>query len=106
MESASVVFRCEGKELDGYVWTPTYNGISRNDNATIKFKFYGGIHDVPGVTGKLFKGLARTSPSGDSFFFPKPQNIVKSVLLHTSFVAAWTPYGRVETSAKWNMEEI
>ena len=26
-------------------------------------------------------------------------------MLHSSFVAAWTPYGRVETSAKWNIEE-
>lgn len=55
MESASIVLRCEGKELDGYVWTPTYNGISRHDKATLKIKFYGGIHNVPGLTGKTSK---------------------------------------------------
>ena len=55
MESASIVLRCWGKELDGYVWTPTYNGTSRYDKATLKIKFYGGIHNVPGVTGKIFE---------------------------------------------------
>ena len=105
MESASIVLRCWGKELDGYVWTPTYNGISRYDKATLKIKFYGGFHNVPGVTGKIFEDPTSTSPSGGAFFLPKPKNFVKSLLLHSSFVAAWTPYGRVETSAKWNIEE-
>ena len=105
MKSASIVLRCEGKELDSYIWTPTYNGISRHNKATLKIKFYGGIHDVPGVTGKIFEDRASTSPSGDAFFLPKPKNFVKSLLLHSSFVAAWTPYGRVETSAKWNIDQ-
>ena len=104
MKSATLVLRCESEKLKSYIWTPTYNGVTDN-KSTLKIKFDGNIHKVPGVTGKIFTDRVNTNPGGDAFFLPTPNKFVKSLLLHSSFVAAWTPYGRVEASAKWNLDQ-
>ena len=97
-EEAAIYIRCNVKNdniasFDSYIKTPTYNGSS----STVGLRWDKGE--------PLRKGWIKSS-SGTAFFAPKPKDFVDKLYNSDSLVFQWTPYNRVATAVKFDLDEI
>ena len=92
-KNAAIALRCVNGEFEGYIFTPTYNGLGLN-SAPVSTRW---------GSGPITTARWSTSTSNDAFFHGNPRSFLKELTTNDTFVFAWTPYGRSRVSAKWNL---
>ena len=62
-KTVSLIFRCKAGKFDGYVFTPTYNGLNFRRDPVVATRW---------GNGKVTTGTWGTNRSGDAFFHRHP----------------------------------
>ena len=95
-KNAHIVVRCVDGKLEGYINTPTYNGVIARHQNPVATRWGNG----PVTTARW-----GTSSDGSAFFHGNPRSFLRELTSNTEFVFAWTPYGKKRVSAKWNLTQ-
>ena len=95
-KTVSLVFRCKAGKFDGYVFTPTYNGLHFRSDPVVATRW---------GNGKVTTGTWNTNKGGDAFFHRNPTSFLREAASNSTFVFGWQPYGRTTTSAKWDLSK-
>lgn len=95
-KTATIVIRCEGSDVDAYVFTPTYNGLSFRSRPKVQTRWDG---------GEITSGEWNASTSGDAMFHPRPKNFIGELVAAKTFVFGWEPYSTTRVAARWELEQ-
>lgn len=93
-KTATIILRCEGRQFDAYIWTPTWNGV----------KDLGRVH-TRWDDGKITSGFWSTSTDYKSYFHSRPASFVGELASNKMFVFGWEPRSTQPVAARWDLNQ-